>query len=317
MFLFLTSFASCAYILQHEEKSFLSWMRSTNQFFTGDEYKLRLGIFLTNSRLVQQHNSAHKKFTVKLNKFAAYTPSEYQALLGFRMILKRYRETRPSRKLSIANFDWREKGVVNNIKDQGQCGSCYAFSAIQAAESANAIATGELPSFSEQNIVDCATIVDFCYGCDGGQIYGAFDHLIKRQKGKFVLESDYPYLGVDGECQFDDLPHVGSISTYVNIIEGDENDLEAKVQIGPVAVAIDASNWSFQLYNSGIYDEPNCISSKLDHGVGCVGYGSEDGTKYWIVRNSWGTSWGENGYIRMIWKDNQCGIASMACIPSV
>lgn len=312
----LTTLASCAYYLQHEEKSFVSWMRSTNQYYTGDEYKLRLGIFITNSRLVKEHNSANKKFKVSLNKFAAYTPEEYKSILGFRMNIRKQSNTRPSRKVNIDKFDWRDKGVVNSIKDQGQCGSCWAFSVIQAAESAYALSTGKLYSFSEQNLVDCATIVDFCYGCDGGFMTGAFDHVIKRQNHSLVLESDYPYTGVDGDCQFDDVTHTGTISSYVNIQEGSEDDLEAKVQIGPVAVAIDASNWSFQLYSSGIYDEPNCISSKIDHGVGCIGYGSEDGTKYWIVRNSWGTSWGENGYIRMLWKDNQCGIATMASIPS-
>ena len=316
MFALLASLASCAYYLQHEEKSFLSWMRSTNQFFTGDEYHLRLGIFITNSRLVKEHNSAQKKFKVGSNKFAAYTHAEYQSLLGFRMNLRKQHNVRPSRKVNIDHLDWREKGVVNGIKDQGQCGSCWAFSAIQAAESANALATGTLRAFSEQNLVDCATIVDFCYGCEGGFMYGAFDHVIKRQKHNLVLESDYPYTGVEDDCRYDDLPHTGTISSYVNIEEGSEDDLEAKVQIGPVAVAIDASNWSFQLYTSGIYDEPNCISSKLNHGVGCIGYGSENDVKYWIVRNSWGAAWGEKGYVRMLWKDNQCGIASMASIPS-
>lgn len=316
MFALFSALASCACILKHEEKSFISWMRSTNQYYTGDEYKFRLGIYLTNSRLVKEHNSAQKKFTVSLNKFAAYTPSEYRTLLGFRMNLQKRRNTRPSRKVNVDQLDWRDKGVVNEIKDQGQCGSCWAFSALQAAESAYAIKNGKLYRFSEQMLVDCATIVDFCYGCSGGFMTGAFDHVIKRQNHELCLEKDYPYTGEDNDCYFDDVTHTGTISSYVEIEEGNEDDLEAKVQLGPVAVGIDASNWSFQLYTSGIYDEPNCISSKIDHGVGCIGYGVEDGTKYWIVRNSWGTAWGERGYIKMIWKNNQCGIATMAAIPS-
>ncbi|KAK8888751.1 hypothetical protein M9Y10_033485 [Tritrichomonas musculus] len=315
MFALLASLASCAYYLQHEEKSFLSWMRSTNQFFTGDEYQTRFGIYLANSRLVKEHNAANKKFTVALNKFAAYTPAEYQALLGFKMDLVKRKAFKTQRKSNADSVDWRDKGVVNGIKDQASCGSCWAFSAIQAAESANAISSGTLPSYSEQNLVDCVT---GCAGCAGGLMTEAYDYVINQQKGQFNLESDYKYTAVDGTCKFSQYSPVGKISRYTNIVEGDEDDLAAKVeQYGPVAVAIDASNWSFQLYSGGIYDEPSCSSYSLDHGVGCVGYGSENGTKYWIVRNSWGTTWGEKGYIKMLWKDNQCGIASMATIPFV
>ena len=313
MFALLASLASCAYYLQHEAKSFLSGMRSTNQFYTGDEYQTRFGIFLANQRLVKEHNAANKKFTVALNKFAAYTPAEYKALLGFRMDLKKRVAVKSTKKANAESLDWRDKGVVNGIKDQAQCGSCWAFSTVQAIESADAISTGTLQSFSEQNLVDCVTS---CFGCNGGLMTEAFQYVIDNQNGQWCLESDYVYKAVDGICQFSKYSHVGSISKYVNVNEGDEDDLAAKCeQYGPVAVAIDASNWSFQLYHGGIYDESSCSPSNLDHGVGCVGYGSEDGTKYWIVRNSWGTSWGEKGYIRMIWKNNQCGIASMATLP--
>ncbi|KAK8887444.1 hypothetical protein M9Y10_038489 [Tritrichomonas musculus] len=315
MFAFLASLASCVYYLQHEERSFLSWMRTTNQFYTGEEYQIRFGIFLTNSRLVKEHNAANKKFKVSLNKFAAYTQSEYKAYLGFRMNLKQRNVIKTSSKKAIAeSVDWRDKGVITGVKDQDQCGSCWAFSAITAVESANAISTGKLQSLSEQNLVDCCDID--CYGCAGGLMTSAYDYIIKQQNGQLCLDSDYKYTGYNEQCKFDQYKHAGSISKYVCIVEGDEDDLAAKVeQYGPVSVAIDASNWSFQLYQSGIYDEPNCHSKTLDHGVGCVGYGSEDGTKYWIVRNSWGVSWGDKGYIKMIWLNNQCGIATMATLP--
>lgn len=154
MFSLLASIAACSLFLPHEEKSFISWMRSMNQLYTGDEYQFRLCIFISNARLNTSHNSKN------------------------------------------------------------------------------------------------------------------------------------------------------------------EDDLCAKIQVDPVAVAIDASNWSFQLYTAGIYDEPACSSSNLDHSVGCVGYGAEGNVKYRIVRNSWGSSWGERGYIRMIWNNNQCGIATMATLPT-
>ena len=313
MLAFLASLATCSLFLPHEEKSFLTWMRSTNQIYTGDEYQLRLGIFVSNSRLIKEHNSKNTKFSVGLNKFAAYTPAEYKSLLGFISKSKGRVAVKTTRRVNADSLDWREKNVVNGVQNQGQCGSCWAFSAVQAVESADAIATGKLYKFSEQEIVDCVTS---CSGCGGGLMTDAYDYVIKNQGGQFVLADDYKYKGVEGTCEFDKYEHYGSLSGYVNIVEGDEDDLCAKLQLGPVAVAIDASNWSFQLYTRGIYDEPSCSPSNLDHGVGLIGYGSEGKTKYWIVRNSWGSSWGEQGYIRMIWNNNQCGIATMATLPS-
>ena len=311
----LASLASCAFYFQYEEKSFISWMRSTNQFYTGDEYQIRFGIFLTNSRRVNEHNAAKKKFTVSLNKFAAYTPAEYNALLGFKMDRSLRKESKPSKKSNADSLDWRDKNVVNEIKDQKNCGSCWAFSTIQAAESVNAISTGKLQRYSEQNLIDC---VNTCWGCRGGVMSSAYAYILGFQDGNFNLESEYPYKSVEGSCEFQKHSKVGIMNDYIIIKKGDEDDLAAKCeQYGPVAIAIDASNWSFQLYSGGIYDEPSCSSISLDHGVGCVGFGSENGTKYWIVRNSWGKSWGEEGYIRMIWDGNRCGVATMAAVPLI
>ena len=308
----LLSFASALLVQPHEERSFVSWMRSTNQVYTGDEYHLRLGIYLASSRFVQAHNAKQTSFKVSLNKFAAMTPAEYKAMLGFTPTLRKNKGTRSNFKIP-ESLDWREKGAVTEIKDQGQCGSCWAFSTIAGCEGANQIATGQLLSFSESNLVDC---VDTCYGCMGGLMTYAIEYVLDEQNGKFMLESDYPYKPVKQDCQWDKTKGVGHISNYVEVEQNEEDDLAAKcAQYGPVCVAIDASQTSFQLYTSGIYNEPRCSPANLDHGVGCVGYGAEDGVKYWIVRNSWGTVWGEAGYIRMIWKANQCGIASSACVP--
>jgi cathepsin L len=312
MLALLAAFGSChAFYMQHEEKSFLNWMRETKQFFTGDEYQARFGIWMTNARLVQEHQAS---FNVELNHFAALTPAEYQGLLGFKV--------RPQAGKAIKSnleydptWDWRTHTpkVVNPIQDQGQCGSCWAFSAIQAAESADAIKKQPLLKFSESNIVDC---VDTCYGCNGGLMDAAYTYVISKQGGKFMPEDIYPYQPRQGPCKFDASKAIGSISKFINVVQGDEEDLATKVQqYGPAAVAIDASHWSFQLYKSGIYDEPQCSSSQLDHGVGCLGWGAEGAKKYWIVRNSWGLVWGEQGYMKMIWKNNQCGIATMSCIP--
>jgi len=297
---------------KHEEQAFLSWMRETNQFYTGDEYQRRLGVYLANKRLVQEHNAKNAGFTVALNKFAAYTPAEYKSLLGFKQTISTEKSVKASAP-TAATVDWRTKNVVNAIKDQGQCGSCWAFSTVQTIESIYAINKGKLYSFSEQNLVDCVTS---CYGCNGGLMTSALTYVAKNQSGKIMTESDYPYAGVDQSCQFNSSKaFAAGVSGYGSVSAGSESDLASKCQTyGPIAIAIDASNWSFQLYSSGIYDESACSSSNLDHGVGCVGYGTEGSTNYWIVRNSWGTSWGESGYIRMVKdKNNQCGEASMAC----
>jgi cathepsin L len=287
-------------------------MRETGNFFTGEEYQTRFGIWSTNKRIVQEHNAGKASFQLALNKLAHMTPSEYRSLLGFRM-------NAAERKAVPSNFkadecDWRQKGAVNPIQDQAQCGSCWAFSTIQAQESQFFITNGKLQKLSEQNLVDC---VSTCYGCNGGLMDAAYTYVVKHQGGKFMLEEDYPYTAKDGNCKFDASKATSMVVGYTNVVAGSETDLAAKVaSMGPAAIAIDASHYSFQLYKSGIYDEASCSARNLDHGVGCVGYGSENGVNYWIVRNSWGESWGENGYIRMVKdKSNQCGEASMACIP--
>ena len=299
----------------HEEKAFLSWMRETNNLFAGEEYQTRFGIWLTNSRLVQEHNAAQLGFSLSMNHLSHLTHAEYKSMLGLKMNFAK-RNAVKSNSASNDAVDWRDKGCVNPVKDQGQCGSCWAFSAIQAMESQWAKVHSTLYSLSESNLVDC---VKTCYGCNGGLMDAAYDYIVKYQNGKFMKESDYPYKASQGSCKFADAKGVCQITGYINIVEGSEDDLAAKIsEKGVAAIAIDASHYSFQLYSSGIYNEKKCSPEDLDHGVGCVGYGSENGVNFWIVRNSWGAGWGEKGYIRMI-KDakNQCGEASMACIPTV
>lgn len=210
-------------------------------------------------------------------------------------------------------MDWREHGVVNPIKNQLNCGGCWAFATTASGESAYAIKTGTLLSFSEQNLLDCA---DFCQGCNGGWPDFAMLNIIYDQGGHFMSESDYPYQGVVGKCLYDSTKAVGEITGSEYIEDGDENDLKEKVAtLGVVTSCISASNIPFMSYTSGILDDDQCEINQPDHAVAVVGYGSENGIDFWIVRNSWGDSWGEEGYVRMSRnKGNQCGIASDAVI---
>ena len=316
MLITLVSFAFSALIAPHEEKKFLSWMRNTNQYYTSEDYHFRLGIFLTNQRRVNEFNSAKRSFKVGLNKFSCYTPSEYKVLLG-------HFQT-PTQSRSIINqksnddipeaVDWREKNVVNEIKDQGNCASCWAFGTIQACESAYAISHGTLYSCSEQNLVDC---VNTCGGCSGGYEDKALDYIINSQNGYLNSENDYPYKAVVSSCRYDKTKGINKIESYEKGVAGDESYLKQLVAKGVCGVSINAQYWSFQSYTSGIYDNPDCIGIFLNHAVGLVGYGAENGTDYWLVRNSWGTAWGERGYFRILRGTitNLCGIASAAYVP--
>jgi len=230
------------------------------------------------------------------------TPGKkFQSLLGF---------TAPD------SVDWRTQGYVTPIKDQGQCGSCWAFSAVASLEGQNFKKTGKLVSLSEQNLVDCST-AQGNQGCNGGLMDQAYEY-IKTNNG-IDTEASYPYKAVDQACKFDAANIGATVTGYTDIPSGDETALtNAIATIGPIAVAIDASHLSFQLYRKGVYHELLCSSKNLDHGVTAVGYGVESGKDHYIVKNSWGEIWGEKGYILMSrGRNNNCGIATSASYPLV
>ena len=212
------------------------------------------------------------------------------------------------------NLDWRDKGYVTYVKDQGQCGSCWAFSATGALEGQHFNKTGKLIPLSEQNLLDCSLLN---FGCNGGNQFLAFDY-IKTHHG-IDTEQTYPYIAQRQLCQFKKENIGANLTGYVRIAKHDEQALQSAIAtIGPIAVSIDAGQGSFQFYSHGVYDEPNCSTRKLDHAVLAVGYGSLNSTDYYIVKNSWGQDWGIKGYILMSRnKQNQCGIATDALYPTV
>jgi len=216
--------------------------------------------------------------------------------------------------------NWTSEGYVTPIKNQQQCGSCWAFSATGSMEGQHFKKTGKLVSLSEQNLVDCSQ-PEGNYGCEGGLMDQAFNYTVIN-KG-IDTEASYPYTAMDGKCVFNATNVGATISSWTDVPTGSEADLQKAVAtVGPISVGIDASQYTFQLYKSGVYYDPNCSSQFLDHGVLAVGYGTKKmhgkSTDFWLVKNSWGTDWGMDGYIEMSRnKNNNCGIATQASYPVV
>ncbi|CAH1389743.1 unnamed protein product [Nezara viridula] len=293
-------------------------------YTTKEEDQLRKNIYFDNKLRIVKHNALHangiKTYKLGINKFADLTSTEFRKFMkGYKGEKKVIGElyTPPSNENLPSSVDWRQKGAVTPIKNQGQCGSCWAFSTTGSIEGQHFLKTGKLVSLSEQNLMDCST-AEGNESCGGGWMDQAFEY-VKKNNG-IDTEKTYPYKAEDSStCKFNKANVGATITGYKDIESGSESALQSAVaNVGPISVAIDASSFDFQLYSSGVYYEEDCSSEDLDHGVLAVGYGSDNGKDYWLVKNSWGEDWGIDGYIKMTRnKKNNCGIATKASYPLV
>ncbi|KAM4690473.1 uncharacterized protein WCC33_017865 [Rhinophrynus dorsalis] len=310
------------------DNHWLLWKTTYKKQYENEREDLhRRIIWEKNLKLVTLHNLEHSmgmhSYELGMNHLGDMTSEEVKAqMTGLIVPPRSERKTSFGSKRNITqqsnvpdSIDWRDKGCVTNVKNQGGCGSCWAFSAVGALEGQLKLKTGKVVSLSPQNLVDCSKAYGN-KGCNGGFMTRAFQYVIDN-KG-IDSDSSYPYLATETKCHYEPASKASTCAKYTEIVPGTEEALkEALGTIGPISVAIDGTRPTFFMYKSGVYSDPSC-RQEVNHGVLAVGYGNLNGQDFWLLKNSWGETFGEKGYVRIARNQgNLCGVASYASYPEL
>ncbi|KAG7336002.1 hypothetical protein KOW79_000695 [Hemibagrus wyckioides] len=304
------------------DASWENWKRTYRKEYNGlGEEEIRRAVWEKNMRLIESHNQEYElglhSYELGMNHLGDMTTEEVaEKLLGLQVPMDSdpmNTYTGDSEGKLPKSIDYRKLGYVTPVRNQGSCGSCWAFSSVGALEGQLMKTTGKLINLSPQNLVDCVTEND---GCGGGYMTNAFSY-VKNNRG-IDSEEAYPYVGEDQQCAYNKSGKAAECRGFKEVKKGSEYALASAIaKVGPVSVGIDAMQSTFQFYKKGVYYDPSCDKENINHAVLAVGYGATPkGKKYWIVKNSWGEEWGNKGYVLMARnRNNACGIANLASFP--
>merc|ERR1719183_775247 len=310
--------AASAMAISEHDLEFLNFVaKHGKSYATVEEFNFRAANWLKTHEFIIEETAKNLSYKVAHNHMSDWSRAEYVGMLGYiphsQEELLSFETVEHDLEVP-SSVNWVSEGAVNAVQNQGQCGSCWTFSSCAAMEGIDKITNGTLRKFAEQQLVSCVTL---CFGCNGGNFNTVFGNYAKKHA--MYLESQWAYTATNGTCSPPSSdPSNFKTSGLIAVTPNSESALKAQLAVQPVSVAIRADQRVFQTYSSGVFDDSRCGTS-LDHAVTLVGYGTEGGQGYYLMRNSWGSSWGESGYMKMAMTgDNEgtCGVQMDAVAPT-